>query len=81
MQIRGTHELSMHKADFFQVLNFSILFIPHYKYLAIYFNKLRTLRRFTKSESDFRFVQFFIHPVLYNRTVTLLKYNGRVKRG
>ena len=30
-----------------------------------YFNeKLRTLRRFTKPESDFRFVQFFlIHPV------------------
>ena len=34
--------------------------------LTTYFNKkIPTLRRFTKSESDFRFVQFFfIHPVV-----------------
>ena len=41
-----------------------------------YFNKkLRTLRRFTKPESDFRFVQFFfIHPVYcINSTDVLIR--------
>ena len=33
--------------------------------LATYFNKkLRTMRRFTKPESDFRFVQFFLYTCI-----------------
>ena len=49
----------------FKFLNFSVYTTYIIRTQTTYFNKKRrTLRRFTKPESDFRFIQFFfIHHV------------------
>ena len=59
MQIRDTHKLSMHKAGFFCFFNITST------WQSISLKKLRALRRFTKWESDFIFVEVFLYTLYY----------------